>query len=392
MRKTTRTILALSLAIAAAPLGAQGVASVQGFGYPTGQLGARAGSTAGALTEFDETTPLNPATVLGWQAAGLHFQYEPEFRTNTVGGGSFRTVANRIPVVVAALPLGSRAAVALSLSSLLDRTWSTNFVDRQLIGAESLYVSQTSASDGGMNDIRLAFGWSATKWLTVGVGAHAMVGLDRFSQVVTLSRDDPRTSSTTSSEFSPYSQQADIRFSGSAFSAGMLVRPYRTVSLGLSARKGESVRLTRRDSLLSRADIPDRLGAGLAWEVAARTLLAANAEWIGWSALAPLSTDSKPHDALGWAAGIEAPGPRFVGRALTVRAGFHHRPLAYDAPTGVTGGVTQWGTVNENAFTGGISAPFAYDRALVTIFGQRSTRSVAGEKAFTLGIGLTVRP
>ena len=73
MRTTTRTILALSL-LAGAPLGAQGVASVQGFGYPTGQLGARAGSTGGALTEFDETTPLNPATVLGWQAAGLHFQ------------------------------------------------------------------------------------------------------------------------------------------------------------------------------------------------------------------------------------------------------------------------------------------------------------------------------
>ncbi|NUO64499.1 MAG: hypothetical protein HOQ26_17050 [Gemmatimonadaceae bacterium] len=391
MRTTTRTILALSL-LAGAPLGAQGVASVQGFGYPTGQLGARAGSTGGALTEFDETTPLNPATVLGWQAAGLHFQYEPEFRTNTVPGGTFRTVANRIPVVVAALPLGSRAALALSLSSLLDRTWATSSVSRQSVGAESLYVSQTSSSDGGMNDIRLALGWSAAKWVSVGVAAHAMVGLDRFTQTVVLSRADPRTTTTTSSEFSPYGQQADIRFSGSALSAGVLLRPYRTISLGVSGRMGQSVRLTRRDSLVARADIPNRLGAGLAYEVAARTLLAADVEWIGWSALAPLSTDSKPHDALGWSAGIEAPGPRFAGRALTVRAGFHHRPLAYDAPTAVNGSNVQWGTVEENAYTAGLSAPFAYDRALLTIFGQRATRSVAGEKSFTLGVGLTVRP
>ena len=393
MRPLTLRLLALSLCIGAAPLGAQGVASVQGYGYPTGQLGARAGATAGALTEFDETTPLNPATVLAWQAAGLHFQYEPEFRTNTVSTGSFRTVANRIPVVIAALPLGQRAALALSLSSLLDRTWSMNTVDRQLIGAESLFVNQTSSSDGGMNDIRLAFGWSAASWLSVGVGAHAMVGLDRYTQTIALSREDPRTTTpTTTSEFSPYAQQADIRFSGSAFSAGILVRPYRTISLGISGRKGESVRLSRRDSLVARANIPDRLGAGIAYEVASRTTLAANAEWIGWSALAPLSTDSKPHDGLGWSAGIEAPGPRFVGRVLMLRAGFHHRPLAYDAPVARSGSTTTYGTVMENAATAGFSAPFAYDRALFSIFAQRASRSVGGEKSFTLGIGLTVRP
>lgn len=392
MRPQTLRLLALSLCLGAAPLGAQGVASVQGFGYPTGQLGARAGSSGGALTEFDETTPLNPATVVAWQAAGLHFQYEPEFRTNTVSTGSFRTVANRIPVVIAALPVGPRAAFALSLSSMLDRTWSTDVVDRQLVGAESLYVNQVSTSDGGMNDVRLAFGWSARPWLTLGVGAHAMVGLDRFSQTVALSREDPRTTTTASSEFSPYAQQADIRFSGSAFSAGLLLRPYRTISLGLSARKGESVRLTRRDSLVAKGNIPDRLGAGIAYEVASRTTLAGNVEWIGWSALAPLSTESKPRDALGWSAGIEAPGPRLVGRVLLLRAGFHHRPLAYDAPVGASGGTRRWGAVEENAVTAGFSAPFAYDRAQLSIFGQRASRSVAGEKSFTLGVGLTVRP
>ncbi|HEX2781086.1 MAG TPA: hypothetical protein VHM30_16420, partial [Gemmatimonadaceae bacterium] len=172
-----RPLLAASLCMASAPLAAQGVASVQGFGYPVGQLGARAASTAGAFTEFDETTPLNPAAVLGWQAAGVHFQYEPEFRSSAVAGGTVRTVANRVPVVVAALPIGSRAAFALSLSSLLDRTWSTSTVDRQFIGAESLYVSQLSSSEGGMNDIRLAFGYTATRWLSVGLAAHAMVGL-----------------------------------------------------------------------------------------------------------------------------------------------------------------------------------------------------------------------
>ena len=73
-------------------------------------------------------------------------------------------------------------------------------------------------------------------------------------------------------------------------------------------------------------------------------------------------------------------------------AGFRHRPLAYDAPVGTTGSTVDWGKVEENAATVGISAPFAYDRALVTIFGQQASRNVGGEKAFALGIGLTVRP
>ena len=380
------------LALAASPLAAQGVASVQGFGYPVGQLGARAGATAGALAEFDETTPLNPAAVLNWQAAGVHFQYQPEFRSSDAASGSIHTVANRVPVVIAALPIGARAAFALSLSSLLDRTWATSVTQRQLVGAESLYVTNASASDGGMNDVRLAFGWGVGRWLSVGVAAHAVVGLDRFTQTVTLTRNDPRTSTTTETEFSPYSQSADIRFSGGAYSAGALFRPFRPLSIGVSARKGQSIKLTRRDSLVGRADVPDRIGAGAAYEVAARTLLAANVEWVGWSSLAPLSQQSKPHDALGWSAGIEAPGPRFVGRELTLRAGFRHRPLAYDAPIGTNGSTVEWGKVEENAATVGFSAPFAYDRALVTVFGQQASRNVGGEKAFALGIGITVRP
>ena len=362
------------LALATSPLEAQGVASVQGFGYPVGQLGARAGATAGAFAEFDETTPLNPAAVLNWQAAGVHFQYQPEFRTSDAASGSIHTVANRVPVVIAALPIGSRATFALSLSSLLDRTWATSVTQRQLVGAESLY------------------GWDVGSRLSVGVAAHAVVGLDRFTQTVTLTRSDPRTSTTTETEFSPYSQSADIRFSGGAFSAGALFRPFRPLSIGVSARKGQSIKLTRRDSLLGRADVPDRIGAGAVYEVATRTLLAANVEWVGWSSLAPLSQQSKPHDALGWSAGIEAPGPRFVGRVLTLRAGFRHRPLAYDAPVGTNGTTVEWGKVEENAATVGFSAPFAYDRALVTIFGQQASRNVGGEKAFALGIGITVRP
>ena len=388
---------ALALAVvtlaAARPLVAQGTAGSQGFGYPTAQLGSRAAASVGAFTEFDETTPLNPAALLGWRNAGVHFQYEPEFRTTEAGGSTTRTAVNRVPVVLAALPVGSRAVVALSFSSLLDRTWATNVVNRQLVGAESLYVNDISSSDGGMNDIRVAAAFRVGSWLDLGVGAHAIVGLDRFNQTVLLSRADPRTTTTTSTEFSPYGQSADIRFSGSAYSLGATIRPYNRVSLALSARRGESVTLTRRDSTLATGRVPDRLGVGLAWEPVPRTTVAADADWTGWSSLAPLSTVSKPQDALGLSVGVETPGPRFAGRALTIRGGFRHRELAYDAPTAFSSGLaTSYEQVRENSIGLGLSAPFAYDRALIQVYGQRALRSVAAEKSFTIGVGVSIRP
>jgi hypothetical protein len=385
--------LALLAIVIARPVAAQGTAGSQGFGYPTAQLGSRAAASVGAFTEFDETTPLNPAALLGWRNAGLHFQYEPEFRTTEAGGSTIRTAINRVPVVLAALPVGSRAVVALSLSSLLDRTWSTDVVDRRLVGAESLYVNEISSSDGGMNDIRVAGAFRVGSWLDLGVGVHAIVGLDRFNQTVLLSRTDPRTTATTSTEFSPYGQSADIRFSGSAYSLGAAIRPYHGVSLALSARRGESVKLTRRDTTLGTARVPDRVGVGLAWELVPRTIVAADADWTGWSSLAAFSTRSKPQDALGLSLGIETPGPRFAGRALTVRGGFRHRELAYDAPTAMTAGVpTRFEQVRENSIGLGLSAPFAYDRALIQVYGQRALRSIAAEKSFTIGVGVSIRP
>ena len=393
MRSTFACLTLVLLTGAAAPLAAQGTAASQGFGYPTGQLGARASATVGAFTEFDETTPLNPAALLGWRNAGVHFQYEPEFRTTRAEGATIRTAINRVPVVLAALPIGSRATVALSLSSLLDRTWATDMVDRRLVGAESLYVNEISSSDGGMNDIRIAGAYRVRDWLDLGAGAHAIVGLNRFNQTVVLSRQDPRTTATsTSTEFSPYGQSADIRFSGSAYSAGATIRPLHQVAIALSARRGESIRLTRRDSTVATARVPDRLGVGVSYEPVPRTIVAADADWTGWSSLDALSVLSKPKDALGLSVGVETPGPRFAGRALTLRGGFRHRELAYNAPVSGSGGRVNFEQVRENAVSLGLSAPFAYDRALVQIYGQRALRSVAAEKSFTIGVGISVRP
>lgn len=391
----TRYLLSLSLVLAL-PLGAQGTPSVQGYGYPTGQLGTRAQSTAGALAEVDEGTPLNPAAIVHWTTPAIQFQYEPEFRrTRLSDGGTLRTTTNRFPSVFAAFPAGGRLAFSLSISQLLDRTYETVRTSRELIGAESLFVSEQTSVEGGMSDVRLAAGYAATKWLAVGVGLHGIVGSNRFDQRVAVSRTTQDATSDTTGAFNRYRQITPLRFSGSAVSAGVELRPFAKLSVGASARLGSTLRmegqtLAGADSTIATADVPDRFGAGVSYEVAARTVLAAGVEQTRWSALAPLSRQSQPRDAMSYSFGLETPGPRLLGRALTLRAGVRSRELAFEAPDGST--PTRWTQVTERSATVGAMAPFAFNRANLHVFVQRASRNVASETAYTVGFGLTVRP
>lgn len=392
----TRPISLVALLLAAAPLPAQGTPSVQGYGYPTGQLGTRAQSTAGALAEVDEATPLNPAAVIHWATPAIQFQYEPEFRrTRLPDGGTLRTTTNRFPSVFAAFPAGGRMAFSLSISQLLDRTFETVRTSRQLVGAESLFVSEQTSVEGGMSDVRLAGSYALTRWLALGLGVHGVVGSNRFDQRVAVSRTTQDAASDTTGAFNRYRQITPLRFSGSAISVGAEVRPLGKLVIGASARLGNRLRMEGRsaggaDSLIADADVPARFGIGASYEIATRTSLAASVERTRWSDLAPLSRQSQPRDATSYSVGVETPGPRLLGRALTLRAGFRSRELAYDAPDGSQ--PIRWTQVTERSATVGAMAPFAFNRANLHLFLQRAGRNVAEETAYTVGLGLTVRP
>ena len=287
-------------------------------------------------------------------------------------------------------------AFSLSISQLLDRTYETVRTSRELVGAESLFVSEQTSVEGGMSDVRLAASYAVTRWVAVGLGVHGIVGSNRFDQRVAVSRTTRDATADTTGAFNRYRQITPLRFSGSALSFGIEVRPLTPkLIIGASARLGQKLRMEGRtaagaDSLVAEANVPDRFGVGASYEIAARTVLAAGFEQTRWSDLAPLSRESEPRDALSYAIGIETPGPRIMGRSLTLRAGIRSRELAYDAPDGSV--PLRWTQVTERAATVGVMAPFAFNRANLHVFVQRAARDVADERAYTVGLGLTVRP
>jgi hypothetical protein len=384
-----RIIAVFFLLLVAVPLAAQGTLSGQGYGYPPGGLGTRTQGTGGALAEFDEETPLNPAALMRWGQPGLHFQYDPEYRRVTAAGAAgVRTVVGRFPVIVAAIPVGSRASLALSMSTLLDRTYETTNTARRLIGAESLYVTERLRANGGMNDIRLGGAFGVTKWLNVGIAVHAITGQNQVIQSASVQSTDPALGDSTGGRFAAY--DVSLGFRGSALSAGADFHPTRSLSIGLSGRLGGPLRTLRadtagKDSTITRAHVPDKWGVGLRYSGIAGTVLAANVDWDGWSSMQSLGERAVARDGYTYAVGGETRGPRFVGNIVTLRVGARLRTLPYLA-------VGQ--DVKERTLAAGFGIPFAYERATMNFSAQNAVRTAGAsrETAWTFGFGLTVRP
>src|SRR5215475_4855586 len=95
----------------AARASAQASLSLQGFGFPAGQMSTRTLGAGGSLAEIDPLTPVNPASVSLLLTRLLYFQAEPEFRTVTSPNGTDHTTTQRYPNVFGALPVGGGVVV-----------------------------------------------------------------------------------------------------------------------------------------------------------------------------------------------------------------------------------------------------------------------------------------
>jgi hypothetical protein len=107
-----------------------------------------------------------------------------------------------------------------------------------------------------------------------------------------------------------------------------------------------------------------------------------------WSKMAGLgSPQSSPEDTWDWGLGVDVLGPRLLGIETTLRGGARRRTLPF---------LADGEQVRETAFTLGTGVPFARGRAQVDVFAERASRTAgdvdAKEKAWTIGLGFTVRP
>ena len=357
---------------------AQSNLSSQGFGFPTGQLSARAYGAGGALAEMDPLTPVNPASLGLLPSRILFLQMEPEFRSVKGVAGTEHTTTARYPLVLGAIPIASNFILALSASTLLDRTSSTSFSTTQkLPDGENVGMTTTYRIDGAMSDVRLASAWVPNNWLRLGVGIHGISGHNLVALTQTF--DD-------SVRFSAFSQSRVLGFGGGAVSGGIQLVSSKFVAAG-SARYGGSLSLSSEDTVLSRARVPNRLGASLAYIGIANSTIAVRTTRDSWSSLNGLgSPDLHAVDAWDTSIGADIAGPHMGQRILFLRGGYRMRTLPFQA---------SGQDVNEKSITAGLGTAFAANHVLTDLALIRASRTAnlsATEHAWTISIGIAVRP
>ena len=369
----------LALLLVASPLAAQGTLSTQGFGYHPGQISTRSRATGGALGEFDPTSALNPAALGWWERSGVVLEYAPEFRRVTTEGTRESATIARFPLSGAVIAIGNRTILGLTLSTFLDRTWETSQSGTHQFADDQIPYELQFRSAGAINDIRLGGSWRASSALRLGVGAHVFAGSNRLN--ITTRFND------TLGRVADFGQQSRISYSGAAASAGFDWRPHRSVGLAASARLGGTLRAVRNDTTLATADIPMRLGVGLAYTGFRGTVIAASGEWQDWSKLDRLGSDQlTTFDGWDYGVGAEVRGPRWFGGDVPLRVGVRRRTL----PFGAAGA-----EVDETSVSAGWGLTIAGGRAVADFGVARASRTsdeLASERATTLSIGLIVRP
>jgi len=371
-------IIVVTLAVGARAARAQGTLSTQGFGYAPGQISAQALGLGGATAESDPLSTINDAALLNWGRSGVYFQATPEFRSVETPTGSDNTTTIRFPIFSGAFTAGSRLVFGVSSSTLLDRSWETSFTGYlHLPAGDSALYTQNFISKGGINDIRLAGAGAVTDWLHLGAGMHFFTGQNRL-QVQALFVD---------SAFTAFQQTTNLSFSGTGVSAAIELRPLANLAIAGSYRHGGTISAYSGDTLLSHASIPDRYGGGislLAWPV---IMIAARAEFVGWSSMNGLATSTvKAVDSWEYDGGIELRGKSLIGVDMPIRLGYRQRTLPFQ----VVGE-----TVTERSYSFGTALNLARGRSRIDFTVARADRSAdvdVKEHGWIVAFGFLVRP
>jgi hypothetical protein len=369
--------LALSAAMLLPPaLRAQGTLSTQGLGYPIGALSARTLSVGGATAETDPVSAVNPAALATWGAAGVAMQLTPENRTLRGPNGNASTNAVRFPLYTAAVNLGSSWLLGASTSTMLDRTWESEFHGSQDVNGQTVQSTTIWNSQGAVNELRLAIARRVGPSLSAGVGLHILTGAN-----------DLRISTDyAGNDFLDLSVQNQLEFSGRAVSAGVLFES-NPGSVGLSFRSGGTIAMRSHGIDSLEATVPSRFGVSASYRGIGGVILSGRFEHVAFSDLSGLvEATQRPTDTQDIGLGAEFGGPSILRGASIFRVGARWRDLPFPAIGA---------TVNESSYSLGVGLAVVGNSAMLDLGAirvLRSNGSAFSERAWIIAAGILIRP
>jgi hypothetical protein len=332
------------LAVGAAPADAQSLFAGRGLGLVMEPVDARGAGLGGVTLGLPrgEISWTNPADMAGLQAPGLRAVFQYDDFSADIGGRALDGSTARFPLIMGAFPAGDRWVFSAGYGGFVDQNWAIEQRDTFTFGADSVYVIDRFSSQGGIARLRLGASYSVSAPLSIGVGVDAYTGLSQ--------REFGRSFQEGAS---PSCCTIEWRYSGFGGTAGVAYAPSEALNLSAAASFGGTLEARSDSAGIEGATftIPTSFRAGGSARVAGNTLLAASAEWSGWSALDDeLAAVGGAQDAWSVAGGFEWEGMQLRDRPLPLRLGGRYAslPFSWSRPGADAGFPT------ERAVTGGL--------------------------------------
>jgi hypothetical protein len=379
MRRLPLLPVALLAAGLAAPRAAAGqsLLASEGLGLELQPMSARSAALGGVSLGLPgaEISWSNPAGAIGLPVGGMlaSFQYDTydtRIGDRSIGEGN----TARLPLLLAAFPFGEQWAVSVGFGGFLDQRWGATQPDSLVLGTDSVRVLDVVRSDGGVSRLRVAASRRLVPGLSLGLGADVYTGgVRRVAGRIFPGESQPRCCTTTwrysgvgavgSLDWNP---SEALSVSASLTAAGTL--PAKTEVDTLDADE-ENDAVRQRDY-----DLPVIAQVGATGRVAPNLLVAATAQWGGWSSLDPrLVAVGGARDDWGVGAGLEWEALQLGARTIPIRLGARYRSLPFGSSA------SDDATPSERTFSlgTGLALPNGAARADVTV--ERGSRDGASD-------------
>jgi hypothetical protein len=326
-------------------------------------VGARA--AAGAFAAFDPGSPLTEAAMVGLRSLTANTGAAASTRNVDAPGSNTWLRGVRYPVFGVAGPVGKGVFVGGGFSTYLDRTYNVVTRDSVLIRGAMQPYRDALASDGAVNDIRVAAATRLGPHVAVGAAVHFITGSTRMTATRTF---DDSTAYVTAP------QRGIVRYTGEGISASALITVSSALSFAALARRDNHLNAHVGDSLVAHSELPTTLGGALEWSPIGAARLGGSVVWRSWSGVAP-----NAFDTVNWTAGLE------LGRNRPIRVGVRGGQLPFS---------TSGSAPTEFGIAAGTARAVASGHGLVDVGLERLARSdgTVHETVWTLLIGIAIRP
>lgn len=321
-------VLALSSSLLASPAAAQSLFATRGLGIPNAPIDARSRALGGigiGLLGL-EMSLVNPAEVAGIGLRGAAATLQPASASPQVGGQTGSISGARFPMLTVVYPIRDRAVVSIGFGSFLDQSWGVELTGQEIIGNDTIGVTDVIAANGAIARLSLGVAYQLTPSFAIGLSGGIHTG--------NLERRVSRSFSDSTSGLVPFDTRLRWDYHGAFGTVGARFDIPSVVRLAGSVTLSQKLTVDGREANArdESADVPLRITAGASSALSGTMLVAAGFEWNGGSTgrvFQAADADALQRGTWRAGGGIEYGGLRGGRRVFPIRLGANWTQLPY---------------------------------------------------------------